>query len=163
MEFEQYRQGVVDEEHLRLLPVLYWVSGGVTALVSLYFLIYVAIGLVFIAAPSGGGSSAPPAEFGWIFGGIGMVGFLIVGTIAVLKILAGFWIRSRRHRTACLVIAAISCLEIPYGTLLGVLSFMVLLRPSVAASFVAGSGHPKGSSEFSPTPPDAPHSGSSVI
>jgi hypothetical protein len=33
------------------------------------------------------------------------------------------------------VTAAISCLEVPYGTLLGVLTFMVMARPSVRALF----------------------------
>jgi hypothetical protein len=36
-----------------------------------------------------------------------------------------------------MVIAAIGCLEIPYGTLLGVFSFLVLGRDSVARLFTS--------------------------
>jgi hypothetical protein len=35
------------------------------------------------------------------------------------------------------VIAGINCIFIPYGTLLGVATFMVLVRPSVQALFAA--------------------------
>ena len=35
----------------------------------------------------------------------------------------------------CQITAGLSCLEIPYGTVLGALTFVVLARPSVAALF----------------------------
>lgn len=130
-------QLVADSTELRLLSVFYWVSGGFSAFFSLYFLMYVGMGLFFAAMPASGMSpnEAPPAFIGFFFVAIGAIGILILGTIATLKILAGFWIRQRRRRVACMVVAAIGCLELPYGTLLGVWTFLVLTRPSVAVLF----------------------------
>jgi hypothetical protein len=142
MEFEQYRQGIIDEDQLGLLPVFYWVSAGVTMLVSLYFLIYVALGFAFVYLPETSTTAATPAPVGWMFVGIGFVGFAVLMAIGVLKLMCGFWVRKRTHRIAVMVVAAISCLEVPYGTLVGVFTFLVLARPSVAARFDAVAAAP---------------------
>jgi hypothetical protein len=134
LDTEEYRQSIIDEEHLRLLPVFYWVQGGLMALYSPFALIYVALGVSVMLIPASDSSGMPPA-FGWLFAGIGGLAFIMIATIATLTILTGFWIRKRKHRIACLVIAAISCLAIPYGTMIGVFTFLVLLRPSVAVLF----------------------------
>lgn len=156
MEFEQYRQAVVDEDQLGWLPIMFWVSGGVGIFVSLYFLIYIAFGILIASTPSSS-DAAPPAIFGWMFAGIGTLGFVSIVSLGVLKILCGFWIRKRKHRIAIMVIAGISCLEIPYGTLLGVLTFMILGRASVAALFGKPSTGP-GGQWVAPPAPEAPGS-----
>jgi hypothetical protein len=38
------------------------------------------------------------------------------------------------------VVAGISCISIPYGTVLGILTFLVLARPSIRAVFDRGTG-----------------------
>lgn len=55
----------------------------------------------------------------------------------------GFWIRKRKHRTATLVIAVIGALgalfggymTMPFGILIAVFTFLVLLRSSVSALY----------------------------
>jgi hypothetical protein len=37
----------------------------------------------------------------------------------------------------CMITAGLSCLEMPYGTALGVMTFVVLSRPSVRQEFDA--------------------------
>jgi hypothetical protein len=135
VDFEQYRQATIDEDRLEWLPLMYWVSGGVGVLFSLYFLIYVVMGVGIASIPATSDESAPPAFFGWMIAGMGLVGFTLIASIGVLRIMSGFWIRARKHRVAIMVIAGISCLEIPYGTLLGVVTFMILGRKSVAERF----------------------------
>jgi hypothetical protein len=82
------RHAIVDEEHLRLLPVFYWVTGAITGFLSLYFVVYIGMGVLFALLP---------------------------------------W--------ESLVVAGITCFWVPYGTVLGVATFLVLLRPSVAGLF----------------------------
>ena len=137
------RQAIADEEHLKLLFLGFLVSAGVTAAFSLFGLLYVFMGIFMNVAfsrlpPSASHSNAaPPAFIGWIIALIGL-GFLLLGmTVALLKVRTAFCIKRRKSRIFCMVIAGISCLEIPYGTLLGVLSFMVLGRESVAALFAS--------------------------
>lgn len=135
---ESERQAIVDDENLKMLSVFYWVLGGMDALFSLYGWIYVAYGVFFLMLPFDV-KDAPAEEFpafiGWFMLAMGaavVIGFCVLAT---LKILAGIWIKRRKHRTALLVISGLSCFSIPFGTVVGVFSFLVLFRPSVAALF----------------------------
>jgi uncharacterized integral membrane protein len=150
VDFEQYRQATIDADRLEWLPMMYWVSGGVGVLFSLYFLIYVVMGVTIAAIPTTSDESAPPAIIGWMIAGMGLVGFVLIALLGVLRIMSGFWIRARKHRVAIMVIAGISCLEIPYGTLMGVVTFMILGRKSVAELF---NGSPAGVPPHSAPPP----------
>lgn len=148
MNEDELRQQVKDEEHLKLLALGYKVSAGAAAFFSLFGLIYVVMGLVFSQVPFAtstyvtssyaGTTSTPPAFFGWFFGAMGL-GILVVGLgLAALKWTTARRLEQRRSLGFCQFVAAISCLEIPYGTLLGVLTFNVLGRPSVRQLFEQG-------------------------
>jgi uncharacterized BrkB/YihY/UPF0761 family membrane protein len=136
---EALRQTIVDEEHLRLLSIGYFVSSGITAFFSLFGLLYVFLGammgLTFSEAAKKSNQSPPPAFLGWILAIVGLVVFLFLITMAVLKFLTARYIQKRRSRAFCMVVAAISCLEIPYGTLLGVFTFIAVGRNSVKDLF----------------------------
>ena len=142
---EAERQSIVDDEDLRLLPVFFWVSGTMDAFASAFGLLYVAIGFSLVLTPMASGSdqSAPPAFLGWVFAIGGLVFMTWMAAVAALKIVAGFSIRGRRNRALCLVAAGIACFSLPYGTMLGVFSFIVLLRPSVLALFEKGAAPEK--------------------
>jgi hypothetical protein len=58
-------------------------------------------------------------------------------TLAVCMIIAGRFLAKRTHYMYCLVVAAISCIFFPFGTVLGVFTIIVLLRSSVKALFTA--------------------------
>ena len=133
---EQERQAIVDNEHLRILPVVYWVLAAIDIFISLYGLIYVGLGGMMVFLPwDEAAPDAPPPFFGWYFLAIG-IGFMVFyAGGGVLKILAGIWMRRRTHRTAILVVAGLSCLSWPFGIVAAVFTFIVLLRPSVSALF----------------------------
>ena len=126
----------VDEEHLRLLRVGYFIAGGVSALGAIFCLLYIGMGFMLAAMARGGGRGAdemlPAAVFMAAFGG---VFFLVLVGAAVLKFLAAWALRVRRSRALPFVAAAVSLFSIPWGTALGVLTFVVLSRPSVAERF----------------------------
>jgi hypothetical protein len=62
--------------------------------------------------------------------------FMAAGfTFAILLVRAGRCLRGHRSYTFCLVMAAISCAFTPFGTVLGVLTLVVLMRPSVKELF----------------------------
>lgn len=137
---ESERQDIIDQEHLRLLPIFYWVSGAFAAFLSLFSVFYIGLGLLFLATPfqqqlSPAAQGPPPAAFGWFFVGFGLVFLVLTATFATLQILTGIWIRKQRRRVLCLVTGGISCALVPFGTLLGVFTFSVLLRPSVIRLF----------------------------
>ena len=73
------------------------------------------------------------------FGGI-MVAFAVLGilfgwTVTILVLLAGRALAARRRRGFCIVVAAIECMMMPLGTILGIFTIIVLARPSVVALF----------------------------
>lgn len=130
------RQEVLDEEHLRLLALGYVISGVVTALLSLLGIIYALLGAFLIAIPSPPRSGEPPPAFvGVIFVVVGGLFVLGGAGLAAAKLYASRCLRRRERRTFCLVTAAITCLGIPYGTALGLATFVVLQRPTVSLLF----------------------------
>ena len=138
MSKENMRQAIIDKEHLKLLSLGYMISAGVTAFFSLFGLIYVAIGIMISTTLPQAAADAGeefPAFVGWIFAGIGLAIFLLTIAFAAVKFWVASCIKRRKWRLFCMIVAGISCFEIPYGTLLGVLSFIVLERPSVVRLF----------------------------
>jgi hypothetical protein len=140
-----------DADHLRLLSIFHYVYGGITALFSCVFIIHIVIGVMMVSGkvpfPNGPGSpnsSAPPAEIGWVFIGMGSAIILIGWTLAALTIVSGRCIARRKARTFSLVIAGVNCLSVPLGTTLGVFTFIVLLRDSVAPLYAQSRGIPDG-------------------
>jgi hypothetical protein len=130
------RQQIVDGEHLRLLRIGYFVAAGMTALVSLFFLIYSFAGFFILSRlTQGSGEAGPPEFIGRLIGLFGLGFTLLVLTFAVMQFLTAQRLGERRSRVFCMVIAAITCLSLPYGTFLGVCTFVVLGRPTVRNLF----------------------------
>ena len=129
----------IDEEHLRLLRIGYLVSGIVSAVFAIFPLFYVAIGILFARSMPGparaGGADVDPRVFGWVFVAVGVSIFLFLAAGAAFKLFVARAIHRRRMHTLCLVGAAWTCLGIPWGTVLGVLTFIVLERPGVKSLF----------------------------
>jgi len=132
------RQSILDEEHLKLLGLGYLVSAILSAGFSVLGLVYGAMGLVFgraIAESPDSAGQAPPEFLGWFFAIFGVGFFVVMITAATLKFLTYRCLSQRRRRVFCMVVAGFGCLEVPYGTALGVCTFLVLNRRSVERSF----------------------------
>jgi hypothetical protein len=130
-----------DLQQLKLLSIFHYVVAGVTALFSLFPVIHLVMGLAIVTGhipmESSNGEAAPmdPRLFGWLF--VGFAALFIVGglTLAGFMAYAGRCIARRRRHLLCLVVAGISCMLMPFGTVLGVFTLVVLLRPQVRALF----------------------------
>jgi hypothetical protein len=138
---EEERQAIVDGEHLRILSICYYVSAGTTAVFSLFGLFYGFMGLFFMSAAdrlqAPPGQSPPPQFVGLLFGLFGFGLFTTLVAVAILKFIVARRLKEHRARTFCMIVAGVSCLGIPFGTILGVFTFVVLLRPSVMQLFEA--------------------------
>ena len=133
---EELRQQIVDDEQIRLLRIGYFICGGVSAFTAIAILGYsLFFAYIFSQITRQGGAGAPPAFIGRMIGGLFLVFALCVLAIAVLQIVTGLRLQQRRSRVLCLIIAALTCLGIPYGTFLGVCTFIVLSRNSVQKTF----------------------------
>lgn len=155
-------QIILTRDRLRWLSIAAYVRGGLMALFSCFFLIYVCLFGVMASLPESawgnknrpptpGASSlataaatpapmtndAPPRAFFGVmaafFGGL----TLVFWTFAGLTAYAGRCITLRKHRVFVVVIAAVNCLFLPYGTLFGVATILVLSSPAAKAEFAA--------------------------
>ena len=128
-----------DAEHLRLLSIFHYVVAGLAAFFSFFPLLYTTVGVVFIFASRHGtakpGEELPPEFLGWIFAVIGMVLFVIGIAMAILILITGRSLAQCKHYSFVLVMACIECLFIPFGTILGVFTIVVLSRQSVRGLF----------------------------
>lgn len=136
------RQSIIDEEHLKILSLAFVVSASVSAFYSLFGLLYVFMGIMMgttlshLPQASANPAQGPsPAFVGWIFSFIGLAFFLIGIAVTAARFRAAWCIKHRKSRLFCMVIAGIGCLEIPYGTALGIFAFLVLGGDSVVPLF----------------------------
>jgi hypothetical protein len=126
-----------DQEHLRLLSIFHYAVGGLTALAACFPCIHLFLGIALVsgAFPVQPGDQAPPPIVGWMFISIASVLILAGWTLAIAIFVAGRFLARRTHYMYCFVVAAIECLFMPLGTILGVFTIIVLVRPSVKALF----------------------------
>lgn len=126
-----------DSDQLRLLSVFHYVVGGLLGLFACFPIIHLIIGLFLVSMPerTGFGSSQPPHFVGWIFIVVA-VGIILIGwSVATLVIWAGRCLSRRCNYNFCFVMACIMCAFMPFGTVLGIFSIIVLMRPSVKLLF----------------------------
>ncbi|KAF5406854.1 MAG: hypothetical protein Udaeo2_30550 [Candidatus Udaeobacter sp.] len=128
-----------DKEHLQLLAIFHYVVAGLAALFSFFPLLYTTVGAIFIFAARHGtakpGEDLPPEFLGWIFAVLGALLFLIGIAMAICILIAGRSLALRKRYSFAFVMACIECLFIPFGTILGVFTIVVLSRESVKAFF----------------------------
>jgi hypothetical protein len=128
-----------DREHLRLLAIFHYVVAGLAVLFSFFPLLYTTIGAIFIFAARHGtarpGEELPPEFLGWIFAVIGSVLFLIGLAMAICILIAGRSLAHCKRYSFALVMACIECVFVPFGTILGVFTIVVLSRESVRVLF----------------------------
>ena len=127
-----------DQEHLRLLSIFHYVVGGVSVVFACFPIIHLIVGIFFVVSPehlANKSGNGPPAFLGWFFILIASL-FILFGLIyATCLFLSGRFLNKRKHYLFCLVVAGFNCLYIPLGTILGVFTIIVLMRPSVKKLF----------------------------
>ena len=132
-----------DEQHLNLLSIFHYIVALFSALFACFPILHLTIGILML---TGGFEKVPNDEFpATIFG---LMFILVPGLIiilgwafAVCLFIAGRYLARRKHYMYCLVMACISCIFIPFGTVLGVFTIIVLMRSSVKELFNAASSH----------------------
>jgi len=150
---------IVARERLNFLAIGFYVRGGVMLAFSCLFLIYVCMFLGFSFMPESAWNqparSPSPSAFAWptptphpinsgappvivfrIMAGA-MAGVMLLGWIVGgLTAYAGRCVQKRKRKALIHVMAAVNCLFIPYGILLGIFTFIVLGSPAAIEEFM---------------------------
>ncbi|HAD81120.1 MAG: hypothetical protein A2509_08995 [Candidatus Edwardsbacteria bacterium RIFOXYD12_FULL_50_11] len=131
-------QTALDNEHLRLLAIGYKISAGVIILYSLFGLMYMFMGIFIGIIDKHRQTSQPPIE--WFLAIFGFGIFAVSAIFVVLNFMAAKRLEQRRSKTFCTVIAALNCIGIPYHTILGVFTLVILTRKSIIKLFETNGG-----------------------
>jgi hypothetical protein len=124
-----------DEEHLRLLSIFHFILAGLSTVGIGGLGLHYTIMRVVFSNPDMWKNQRnmpfPPEQFLRFFVWIYLfVGILLV-VAATLNVMSGIFLRQKKNRLFSIVIAALNCLQFPFGTALGVFTIIVLMRDSV--------------------------------
>jgi len=132
-----------DKEHLRLLAIFHYIVGGMVALASCVFIVYlvfgfitVLMGLLVTVAGSANNQTSPAAGIPFlVLGAIELlipITLMLIGWISAFFIIqAGRCLHKVKSKNFCFVIACMECFVFPLGTALGVFTIIVLNKDSV--------------------------------
>jgi hypothetical protein len=122
-----------DEEHLKLLSIFHYIVGGIGGFFASCFIIHLILGIGILA---GAFESDGPEPFaGVVFLISGLTVMTLGWTLAICLIVSGRCLKRRTHYKFCFVVACISCAFQPFGTVLGIFTIIVLMRPTVKELF----------------------------
>lgn len=123
-----------DETYLDNLSIAHYVVGGIMVFFACMPLIHIFIGLSIIMGGAGffpESAEPPPAFFGWMFFIIGLMVFLFGQAVSILVIVSGRFLKRRKNYLFSFILACIVCMFVPFGTILGVFTIIVLSKDSV--------------------------------
>jgi hypothetical protein len=124
-----------DLEHVRLLSIFHFVFAGLALLgIAFLGLHYFMMHTIFSnpdmwKSPKGG--EPPPQAFLNAFIWFYIFGSVVLLAGLVLNVLSAFFLLQKRHWLFSLIIGGLNCLQIPFGTALGIFTIIVLCRDSV--------------------------------
>jgi hypothetical protein len=129
-----------DTDHLRLLAIFHFIIAGLSLLgLGFLFAHYAFMGF-FLNNPEmwkhAKEGPPPPEVFGILKWFYAFFGAMIIGS-GIGNFLSGWFISKRKHRVFSLIVAGLDCMQFPFGTALGVFTFVVLLRDSVRRIYTA--------------------------
>jgi len=140
-------QGRRDAEHLKLLSIFHFILAALGLLgIAFLALHFVLMSAIFTKPEMWKNSkSGPPPEilFKLMLGGYAF-GVVVILTGGFLNLLSGLFIRKRRHRMFSIIIGGLNCLHVPFGTLLGVFTILILSRDSVRKIYEVSGGNSSG-------------------
>jgi hypothetical protein len=122
-------------EHLRLLALFHKIVAAMAFCFSMVPMIYVTLGAALLLGALKGGKDAPPQFVGCLFLALGLTAVTTGVTYSICLFQASRFLEQRRRYTFCVVMAGLSTLFTPMGTILGIFTLMVLVKPEVKATF----------------------------
>ena len=125
-----------DEENLRLLSIFHYVIAGIASLFTLIPFLYVGMGILMLCGKLDAQHPDPAARpIGWFLIAIGTFFVLMGWAFVVCLVMAGRYVSRKRHYMYCQVMAAVACMFMPFGTVLGAFTIIVLQKESVRQLF----------------------------
>jgi hypothetical protein len=129
-----------DLEQIKILSIFHYVVAGLAGLFACFPIFHLAMGIAMLTGSFGpsspsSGEPFPFALFGLMFTIIPAAMILLGWVFAICLAIAGYFLSRKQHYLYCMVMAGINCAFMPFGTVLGVFTIVVLMKPPVRALF----------------------------
>lgn len=122
-----------DKDNLKLISILHYVYGFISLFFMIFPFLYVGIGV--FALTSGGLQDDEAKIGGSIVVLVGVIFAIVVLAFAIMTFLSARWISKRKNRMFSFVWACILCINVPFGTALGVATVIILSKESVIKEY----------------------------
>ncbi len=117
-------------EHVRLLAIFHFVYAGAVLLGTLVPIVWLSLATVWwpeLADEARHSADGRPALAAGTLGlAMASIGIMMAWVWALVLVFAGRSLLARQRYTFCMVVAGLTCLSIPLGTVLGVTTLMIL-------------------------------------
>jgi len=129
-----------ENNHLNILSIFHYVFAGISGISACAPIFHLIMGVSMLFGnfyPEDVGAEMPfPFEmFGLMFTII-PAAIIFIGWIFTIAIaISGYFLSQKRHYLYCLIMAGISCVFMPFGTILGVFTIVVLTKDDVKDLF----------------------------
>ena len=136
------KQRIIDDEHLKLLSLFHYISGGITLAFALFFgayfiLIFYILSLAeFQKDINPPLNKAMPEAFFTIMLTIFMIIFILGLLFGIGQIISGRLLKLRQLRWFSFTVGIINLLNFPYGTILGIFTIIAIERDSVKQQYL---------------------------
>jgi len=126
-------------ENLRILGAFYYVVAVLASFIALIPIIHLTIGTILFSVSLFNVKEMFPLTFvGGVFIAVAGIFILLGASMATALCFAGSFLRKAKHYHYCLVMGGVACILFPWGTILGVFTFINLSKPEVKALFESG-------------------------
>jgi hypothetical protein len=142
------------QHDLKILSICYYIMAGICGTYVLFFGAYAAFfGAVIASIPMRNAAGTGIPEFVPRLVAVIGAAMLGIGLVYVAVMLGAAWSMPKRRNYPLVITAAVlNCVQIPFGTALGVFTFMVLGRQGVKESFYGGYQPMPGDYQGAPPP-----------
>ncbi|WP_298862469.1 hypothetical protein [uncultured Gimesia sp.] len=128
---------VEKQDNIGLLAMFYKIVGVIMFLFSLFPCIHLIIGIAIMAGGFKSEDVAPPFIFGLVFTIIPLI-FISCGVaLAISMFMCSRYLEAKSNYRFCQIVSGISCIFMPFGTVLGVLTLIELSKDPIRESFVS--------------------------
>ncbi len=131
-----------DRQYLQLITIFHYVVAGLTALFGCVPIFHLGVGLSLLfggflsgVAAEGAAEAVMMTIFGLMFTLLPLLLIISFWGLALATAVSGYFIQNRRRRLFSIGTAAVNCVFFPIGTVLGVFTIIVLVRPSVVGLY----------------------------
>jgi len=129
-----------EANYLKILAIFHFVVAGIAGLFACFPIFHLIIGLSmltgqFFPSETGAEFPFPFTLFGLMFTLIPAAIIFLGWAFAIALAISGYFLLRKQHHLFCLIMAGISCIFMPFGTVLGVFTIVLLMQPYIKNQF----------------------------